>query len=514
MGKVMFIKPALETDAVWDPVRICSNLGVWYMSSQLRARGHDVTYLDEAVRDRGLTKRTLLRRELAGSNAVETRLEQSYNEFAEQKMSDYRSLGLSEFIKKYSAFRQEGKVLRTILRTGNTQESTLREIERAAPEIIGIPIVATANYLPATELARAIKANFPEIKMVLGGQHVSADPCGFVRDNPYVDQVVSGDAISVIAEVVEGRKTDRIVYAGSETMSAFPILNPDIIKNVGYPIEPTYTYTTNGRKSVDFMFSKGCFRGCSFCVVGSRHGDHRVTATGYERIDQQLAEFKRHGINELVVQDDAFLHDPVHRDGHLRNILALMKKYGFYWQNNGGIEFEGLDNSVTEQLIRYNKEGEGKITALYVPFNPRFWNRAQSPARSMSLKYHQNLKNLRKLRLDGGIYVFTSAMLGTPEQTMEVFEEELKTDKELIEGGCLDAALCLCATMLPGTEWFGRNGHNIINKRDYAGYSLFTTHHKTDFVGPKEIEEFMITWTRSLDDVQKTHSWGTAFPNS
>lgn len=37
----------------------------------------------------------------------------------------------------------------------------------------------------------------------------------------------------------------------------------------------------------------------------------------------------------------------------------------------------------------------------------------------MSNKYHDNLKNLRRLR-EAGIYVFTSEIMGTPEHTPEI----------------------------------------------------------------------------------------------
>jgi hypothetical protein len=45
--------------------------------------------------------------------------------------------------------------------------------------------------------------------------------------------------------------------------------------------------------------------------------------------------------------------------------------------------------------------------------------------------------------------VFTSAIIGTPEQDLHAFEEELATDKSLIEEGYIDSALSLSATMLP-----------------------------------------------------------------
>lgn len=512
MKNIMLIKPALETDAIMDPIRTCSYLGMWYLASHLQEKGHNVRYLDEVVRNQGLSKQQLSVRKLEGETAIEQSLDISNDDFQEQKMRDYHNLSPKEFVEKYSVF-SGNDVSRTIVRTGNSLEDTLKEVEKEQPDVVGIPLIATANYKPATELAKKIKERFPNTKIIFGGQHISAGAEQFLAENPYVDQVVTGDAITVIDDIVEGRIQDRIVQGGFQNMDQFPILDPNILEENGYPINPTYTYPTDGRKSVDFMFSKGCFRRCEFCVAGSQKGND-VTATEYERLDEQLRIFKEAGIEELVIQDDAFLGDRRHVKEYLPKILGLMKKYGLYWQNNGGVEFEAIDDFVTDQLIEYNKTGEGKVTALYVPFNPRTWNKEQSASKSMSERYHKNLENLKRLREEGGIYVFTSAIIGTPEQTREMFEEELATDRKLIQEGYIDAALCLSATMLPGTNWYESNGHNIINKKDYAGYSLFATHHRTEHLEPEEIEELMITWTKGLDDVQKTYHWGTAFPNT
>jgi radical SAM superfamily enzyme YgiQ (UPF0313 family) len=122
-------------------------------------------------------------------------------------------------------------------------------------------------------------------------------------------------------------------------------------------------------------------------------------------------------------------------------------------------------------------------------------------------RYHENMKNLKRLREEAGIHIFTSAIIGTPEQTKESFNEELATDRALIQEGYLDAALCLSATMLPGTQWYEKNGHNIIDKKDYPGYSLFSTHHRTEHFSAREIEELMVTRTKGLNDIQKVYPW-------
>ncbi|MBT6955718.1 radical SAM protein [archaeon] len=510
--KVMFVKPHLETDAVWDPIRTCPYIGAWYMTSGLKERGHDVKYLDEVTRNNGLENRTLFRRDMINGETTETPVETSYEDFQAQKMADYRSMTPESFVDKYSAFGEDGEISRTMVRTGNDLEDTLNDIGDMNPDVVGIPLIATANYIPATKLGRAIKDRFPDVKVVFGGQHISADPEGFLRDNDYVDQVVSGDAISAMTDIAEGRNNDKIVYGGFRNFDEFPLLDPSIIEGNDYPDEPIHTYPTDGRKSVDYMFSKGCFRRCDFCVAGSQEGNH-VTPIDYDMVDEQLRIFKKNGIEELVIQDDAYLWDKNHVREHLPKLLGLMKKHGMYWQNNGGMEFEMMDDFVTEEILKYNSSGEGRATSLYVPFNPRTWNKGQSVSGTMSERYHANLDNLKKLK-DAGVFVFTSGIIGTPEQTRETIDEDIEMNKKLIEEGYLSSALSLSATMLPATKWYDSNGHNIVDKEDYAGFSLFTTHHSTPHMSPRDIETSMIRWSQELDKVQTTYKWGTGFPSA
>jgi len=510
--KVMFIKPHLETDAVWDPIRTCPYIGIWYMASKLKERGHDVKYVDEVTRDNGLEKRTLFQRDLVDGETVDTPIETSYEEFQKKKMADYRNMDPETFVNKYSAFRNEGKISRTMVRTGNDLEDTLRKIEEEKPDVVGIPLIATANYLPATRLGRAIKEKFPGTKVIFGGQHISADPEGFLQDNEYVDQIVSGDAISAITDIVEDRNTERIVCGGFKKFNEFPLLDPEIIEGNDYPNTPTHSYSSGGRKWVDYMFSKGCFRKCDFCVAGSQEGNH-VTPIDYAKVDEQMGLFKKHGIEEIIVQDDAYLWDKKHVREHLPKLLSIMKKHGMYWQNNGGMEFEMMDDFVTKEILKYNESGEGRVTSLYVPFNPRAWNRGTSASDTMTKKYHANLENLKKLK-DAGIFVFTSAILGTPEQTIETVNEDIESNRKLIEDGYINSNLPLSATMLPATKWYESNGYNIVSKQDYEGFSLFAPHHNTPHLSARDVEVSMIRCYQKTDPVQKTYRWGTAFPNA
>ena len=58
---------------------------------------------------------------------------------------------------------------------------------------------------------------------------------------------------------------------------------------------------------MDFMFSKGCFRRCEFCVAGGQEGNH-VSSWAIDRVEEQLRLFAANGIAELIIQDDAFIY--------------------------------------------------------------------------------------------------------------------------------------------------------------------------------------------------------------
>lgn len=512
MSKVIFIKPHLETDAIWDPIRTCPYLGIWYLACKLRLDGHQAIYLDETIREDALKKQKLFKRTLhPNGKYTQQPINITYQELQAAKMQDYNSLTPSKFVDKYSVFKQNS-IVRYIAQTGNSIDKTLEYVNKEKPDFVGIPLIASANYIPATKLGKAIKQAFPSVKMLFGGQHISVDPIQFKKDNPWIDAVIVGDGISVITDIVEKRNNDEIIYGGFETMDKFPLLDPRVIFNNQQPgNNPLYAFPTEGRSAIDFMFSKGCFRNCEFCFAGSQPENH-VTQTAYDKIEQQLEIFKKHGIEELIIQDDAFLYQP---KTHLVKILEIMKKHEFFWQNNGGIEFEMLDNFVTDLLINYNKKGKGKATVLYIPFNPRTWNKDGSAAGSMSVRYKNNFNNLKRLRKEGGIYVFTSEIVGTPDNTADLMDSDINLHKKMISEGYLDAALSLSATMLPGTKWFKTNKHNIINQKDWPGYSLFTTHHRTENIkNPKTIEYYMIKRSKELDAYQQTYHWETAFPNS
>ena len=209
-------------------------------------------------------------------------------------MKDFSKLSPKEFINKYSAFQEKGKITRIMVRTGNSIEETLVEIKKGQPDFIGISLIASSNYPEAIKLGLAIKEKFPDIKLIYGGQHLSSEHKSFLEENSWVDHIIIGDAVEVIEDLIDDKRKEQIIYGGSTDMKNFPLLDPAIIEENNYPFEPTYAYSSSGRKIIDFMFSKGCFCNCEVCIAGSQK--KRITSLEEDSIDYQLALFKSYGI--------------------------------------------------------------------------------------------------------------------------------------------------------------------------------------------------------------------------
>lgn len=504
----MLIKPAYETDAVWDTIRTSQPLGLWWLGSHLKERGHEVRLLDETVREGGLETRIMFQREVTNTESRDTELEVIYEEFQARKMFDFTSMAPEEFVRKYSAFHGN-KIIRNMVRTGKPLEDTLAEVAKMKPDFVGIPIFASCNYSSAISLARTVKERFPATKVVMGGQHISALPRQ-VSENDYVDYVISGDALNAMTKLAEkGSHSSKQLDGGILKINDFPLLDMDLMDENEYPNVPNHTYDTAGRKWADYMFSKGCFRSCDFCVAGGR--ENRFSTTQLAKIDEQLQRFVDTGIKEVVVQDDAFLFKP---ERNLKEYLHLMKNHKLYWQNNGGIEFESLTPQVMQMFIDYQQSAEGRINSLYIPLNPRTSSQGKSALKDMRTRFSRNFPHIKSIR-DTGVYVYTSEIIGYPGQSLESMKEDVQLHAGLVREGYVDQSMTFVTSTLPGTKLHREQRVKIVNNNDWAAYSNFVPQSKTDRVpNIRDIEKVTIKRNQQMNNVQTSHTWSSAFPNT
>jgi len=155
-------------------------------------------------------------------------------------------------------------------------------------DLIGISIL-TSTAKRGYEIAR----KFPKEKVIMGGVHASLLPQEALQVSR---QVVVGEAEDVISDVVEGKRTEPIVYGKPvENLDALPTPDFSLIKGF-WPSILTMPVST----------SRGCPFDCSFCSVTKIFG-HKYRFRSAENI---IAEMRSRRTRSFFFVDDNFTAHP------------------------------------------------------------------------------------------------------------------------------------------------------------------------------------------------------------
>lgn len=153
----------------------------------------------------------------------------------------------------------------------------------------------TVNANRGKELARQVKYNYPETKIIFGGIHPSLLSDEFTDISDYV---IIGEAEEVIVDVIEGKYSEKIIHGKPvENLDELPLINYSLLENA---------------ESMDIfpiMTSRGCPFDCNFCTVTKIFG--RLFRK--QSVDKILSEL-RNALNffktrYVFIYDDNFTAD-------------------------------------------------------------------------------------------------------------------------------------------------------------------------------------------------------------
>lgn len=510
--RIVLLKPPLYTCATFAPIRSSQPLGIWRLASYLEAKGYEAKIIDCVIE--GWDRKVLMPAEAL----------YSHREHLSEKARALHSMNPSDFLLKYPVTDAQGNINRTLIRTGLSCDAIVEQIRDFNPGWIGISIIATCEHRGAMELIKRLRREFPESKIVAGGQHATDMAETVLRDSGNsIDFVVKGNGEVVLEKLLSGQNCDHglawlengvLVEQPDAPLTPIHILppfNPELLAHIEYPLPATHSYGTQGRKYTDWMFSSGCHRHCDFCREGAINSGYRHLML--EQVDAQLRLFKAYGYEEIILQDDSLLGGP-NNDGtdFFLEVAKLMKKYGLNWHDNGGVEFERLNERVVADIIRLNHEpGMGNCTALYIPFNPRYIGDNRSAERNMRTR--NNKLDLLKLLKENGIYTFTSWIWGHVDQGMEDMEANTVCYEKLLQEGVVDQVVIFGLSYLPRTKDWESYRHHIVDLQDWEGYSIFVPHAKTTKASFNDVNMAVLDAYRRLNVLQKhVEPWAYGFP--
>jgi len=218
----------------------------------------------------------------------------------------------------------EVKIFHPYQRSNSSEKSIIEGIVSYQPTVLGISSM-TNTFPRSMRLIGKIKSALPEVKMVVGGDHISTNPLD-VENFPSIDIAVMGEGEDTFKEILEGRNLEQIngiAYLDNGTLrinsrrgrekdrSKFPVPLRDreilTYSKVGTLMYPALSKQT-GAASLLFQF--GCPFGCAYCNSTAVYGSE-VTSTSTDQVIKEMRELEnRFGINTAFFTDLTFNLNP------------------------------------------------------------------------------------------------------------------------------------------------------------------------------------------------------------
>ena len=304
-------------------------------------------------------------------------------------------------------------------------------------------------------LGEAVKEEFPDALVVMGGPQVPLRSRGFFRRHPYVDVLVHNEGERAFASILRERLRDRPDYSGIPGLSLPVEGNGDHeprpeVKNddLGSLPSPYLAGTFDHLLDLPFAWSasqetnRGCPYSCAFCDWGSAVFS-KVRLFAEERVRAEIDWFGRNHI-EVVYGCDAN-YGMLGRDfGFARELAAARRRHGFpqqfrvaYAKKSNARVFEisqelhaaGLARGVTLSLQSLDDECLTKIGR-----------------RNISI---QDFRGLVQKYRHQGIATYTELILGLPGETYDSFGDGIEA---VLAAGQHEGLLIYPCEVLPNSQ--------------------------------------------------------------
>lgn len=347
-------------------------------------------------------------------------------------------------------------------------DALLDRILDMKPDLVGISSF-TYCINDTLLLAKWIKQADPDIKIILGGVHVTQLPDEAIKD-PNVDFVIRGEGEYSLRDLIAGHNLDDIkglVYKDKSNQvkmhAEFGKVDVlDDLPTIAYDmIDMSKYYPTAGQchrfPASAMITSRGCPGMCIYCSssVSGKKVRYRSAENIVNEIELLMDKFD---VKEIIFMDDVFTSDKERLLEFCR--LIQEKKMDILWDCSSRVQH------VSEEVLPVMKKAGCSQLSFGVETG--------DPAVLKSIKKGQTLDYVRKkvaLSKKSGIETRSSFVLGFPADTLESMQRTIDFAIEL------DPHLVsfYIATPYPGTEMYDWAANN--NKLLTTNWSLYDQQH-------------------------------------
>ena len=308
-------------------------------------------------------------------------------------------------------------------------------------DIVGIT-ATSLSFKEAVKVANAVKANYPDKYIMLGGVQATIAPQQ-AMDTGVFDCVVrgEGDNEEYLQHIITTR--ERGVIYGNDNLTnldKLPILAYHLLD--GYKYKPMPPHGMHGAV-MPMLTSRGCPYKCSFCSKAVFGSKYRSKSPG--NIIEEIVALQRRGIKEIAFYDDIF---GLKKDEAMC-LLDMLEPLGMHWTCQSRV------NLVDAEILKaMHRAGCFAIAYGLESGSPEILK-----AISKDITLEQTERAVR-LTQEAGIRVIGYFMLGSPGETGETMDATVQWAIKLNP----DYAQFSITTPLPGSE--------IWDQRQFNSYSM------------------------------------------
>lgn len=313
-----------------------------------------------------------------------------------------------------------------------TLSQLIERIKKYAPDVIGLT-VNSINYKKLLKFGGIIKKINKNIKIAVGGPHISADPAGSIKNSSF-DFGIYGEGDYTFLELIKALEKNKplssvkgIVYKKNSKVMINPPRPPiQNLDEIPFPARDLLPPLKEYKMSIFYykkypvttqISSRGCPYNCIFCdnnVFG-----HTFRAHSPEYVVDEMEMLKdKYKIKEIMFYDDTFTLDKKRVLGICDEIIK--RKLDISW--SAGARVHTVDKNL---LSRMKKAGCWNISYGIETGNPEIMK---------FIKKGINLSQVKKAvkeSVDAGLEVRGLFMLGHPTETKKTLRDTIDFAKSL-----------------------------------------------------------------------------------
>lgn len=250
---------------------------------------------------------------------------------------------------------------------GLTIDETVERIP-AETDCIGVSCMFSQDWPYVRTLLAKIHERFPNVVMVIGGEHVTALPEYCLRDCPFIDYLVLGEGEETIVDIANrlddpealGRTHGLAYLRDGQYVLTPPRARLRKVDEIPYPAwdlfpMEVYLNTRNGHgvflgRTVGILATRGCPYQCTFCSNPTMYGKAYVPRAPEDVLDEIELYIQKYDATNFDFYDLTMIL----KRSWILEFCKLIEERGlkFTWQLPTGTRSEVVDYEVACALYR------------------------------------------------------------------------------------------------------------------------------------------------------------------